>query len=96
MLDIIVLFFLTRYIGEMAIRKGQPTMRWKLYTIGAWFLGGFVGVLIGSLFYQDQLIYLALFFYPCAVAGYHITRTQLNKYPDITSDLDELGSHLIN
>ena len=46
MLEIIVLIFLCRHIGEIAIRKGESANKWKLYTVLAWIGGEITGLII--------------------------------------------------
>ena len=42
----IILFFLTRHIGRLALRKGLRPFQWKLFTVGAWFGAEFIGLLL--------------------------------------------------
>jgi len=48
MLEIILLFFLTRKNGTLAEQKGEPKPRWQLYTVLAWFGLEIMGVALGS------------------------------------------------
>lgn len=93
MLEIIILIFLSRYIGDMAVRKGQKPGTWKWRDVLGWFGGEILGILIGVLL-GLEMIAILLLAYGLAVAGYHIVRNQLAKLPDITDDIEQLGSKL--
>ncbi|MBK8685972.1 MAG: hypothetical protein IPN26_13915 [Bacteroidetes bacterium] len=94
MLEIIILIFLCRHIGEIAIRKGESANKWKLYTVLAWIGGEITGLIIGFAIFDDNTLMSILVAIPCAVAGYHIVRNQLNRKPDITNMIDEIGQDL--
>ncbi|MFZ4752324.1 MAG: hypothetical protein ACOYLG_03170 [Chitinophagaceae bacterium] len=94
MLEIIVLIFLCRHIGEIAIRKGESANKWKLYTVLAWIGGEITGLIIGFAIFEDNTLMSILVAIPCAVAGYHIVRNQLHLKPDITNMIDEIGQDL--
>ncbi len=96
MLDIIILYFLTRSIGTKAADKGLPPGKWKGYTILAWILGGLIGCSIGSILFGNQtsnpndfspitLLKIMLVAFPCSIAGYHIVRNQLDKTINMNS-----------
>lgn len=96
MLEIIILVFLTKKIGEIAISKGLPSGRWKLYTVLAWiaaeFIGAFVGVLI---FGYDNLVSCFLLAVAGAIGSYFIIKGYLQKQPDILdeNDINNIGSY---
>lgn len=94
MIDIIVLIFLTRYIGNIAKRKGQPQGRWKLYTILGWFTAEVVGLgLAVAAFGKDDLLGLEMLGLASAFGGYLIVKAQLDKFPDdLQDDVDNIGS----
>ena len=50
-MDIIVLFFLCKYIYKKAVKKGLPPTHWIFYFLSLWFFGFFIGINIASLFY---------------------------------------------
>ncbi len=91
MLEIICLIYLTRKIGELAVRKGLPPTKWKWITVGLWFLFEFIGAIIGIiLFGTDNFFGLSLFMVACAFGGYLLVRYILEKKPDDTID-DEIN-----
>jgi hypothetical protein len=94
MLEIIALIFLTKKIGETALRKGLPVGRWKLYTVLAWFGFEIAGFVIGAmLFGSENIIGLALFAMACAVGGYLVIKAQIDKMPDsLDNDIDQIGN----
>ena len=87
-MDIIVLFFLCKYIYKKAVKKGLPPINWILYFISLWFLGFFIGINIASLFYvidKNNILSItqfALIAYPISFAGFHIIKSILDKKPD--------------
>lgn len=95
MQDIIILFFLLRYMSRLAIQKNQPVNLWRFYTLAGWFIGGLIGSMIAQSFYhlanpmdllKEQNVLLLtkvmIFYYLFAVMGYHIVRTILKNKPD--------------
>ena len=87
-MDIIILFFLCKYIYKKAVKKGLPPISWILYFISLWFLGFFIGINIASLFYvidKNNILSItpfALIAYPISFAGFHIIKSILDKKPD--------------
>lgn len=92
MLDIIVLFFLTRYIGKKATEKKLDPLTWKLFTILSWFAGLFVGISFGMMFFGPKnpldllkpeqtkaMVSVMLVGYMGAIAGFHLLKTILAK-----------------
>ncbi|MEO6188209.1 MAG: hypothetical protein ABIO82_05020 [Ginsengibacter sp.] len=93
MLDLILLFFLTREIGRLALRKGLKPNTWKIYNVVGWLAGELVGVVIGVLIFGvDNLISVQLVAFAFAITSYFIVKAQLNKLPDIKDDIDRIGS----
>ena len=43
-MDLIVLYFLAKRIGKLAIQKGLKSSLWKFYTVLAWIAGEMVGI----------------------------------------------------
>ena len=85
MIEVLVLYFLCKQIGALALQKGLNAGRWKLYTILAWIFGEFTGFLLGiSLFGFDQnnLLGLIGFAVVCAFGGYLWIRYILENKPD--------------
>ena len=89
MLDLIVLFFLTREIGRLAFRKGLKPLTWKIYNVLAWLGAELIGILIGAvIFGLDNLISVQLVAFAFAITSYFIIKAQLNKLEDQTFDDD--------
>lgn len=83
MIEILVLIFLTRKIGNIAVRKGLPPGRWKLYTVLAWFGAEILGMFLGyALFGPQNIVALLLFALFCAGGGYLLIQAMLQKIPD--------------
>ena len=97
MLDIIILIFLTRSIGELAERKGLKPGQWKVYLVMAWLGGELLGIFIGlMLFGLDKPLMILLVALPCAIAGYHIIRNTLDRKPDVLNDeINQIGDNLL-
>lgn len=94
MLDLIVLYFLTREIGKLAFRKGLKPLTWKIYNIIGWLAAELVGILIGIMvFGMDNLISVQLIAFAFAITSYFIIKTQLNKLPDqdLDDDINKIG-----
>ncbi len=90
MLEILVLFFLTRNIGELALKKGLPPARWKVYTILAWIVFQIIGWLLGALLFGlDPSGFFGLIMFAVAVAfgGYLFVRRVLESRPDIDESM---------
>jgi hypothetical protein len=95
MIEIVVLYFLTRNIGTLAIQKGEKPLTWKILTIVAWFAGEIVGSIIAMLLLQQTEIFpIILIALGCAASGYFIVRSMLNRKPDaLTDDIDQIGKN---
>ncbi|MEO6218861.1 MAG: hypothetical protein ABIO81_00430 [Ginsengibacter sp.] len=94
MLDLIVLFFLTREIGRLAYKKGLKPFTWKIYNVLGWLGAELVGVIIGvSIFGLDNLISVQLVAFAFAITSYFIIKAQLVKLPDqdIDNDINRIG-----
>jgi hypothetical protein len=99
-MDIIVLFFLCKYIYKKAVKKGLPPTHWIFYLLSLWFFGFFIGINIASLFYvidENNILSItpfALIAYPISFAGFHIIKTILDKKPDASNqDAKTLKNH---
>ncbi|MEO6639247.1 MAG: hypothetical protein ABIN25_13295 [Ginsengibacter sp.] len=96
MLDLIVLYFLTREIGKLAFRKGLKPLTWKLYNISGWLLGELIGVVIGVLMFGlNNLVSVQLVAFAFAITSYFIIKAQLNKLPDqdLDDDINRIGNN---
>ena len=94
MLEIVLLYFLTKSIGVLAVKKGQPPVRWKLILIAAWILFEFTGLFFGIAFFgTTNLIGLMLIGLASAFGGYLLVRYILENKPDYNSydDIDRIG-----
>jgi len=87
MFEIILLYFLCRKIGKMAVEKGLRPGRWKLYTILYWILFECIGCYLAiSLFgfSVNNIVGLMAFAIVSAFGGYLLVRYKLeNKEPVI-------------
>lgn len=93
MLDLIVLFFLTREIGRLAQRKGLKPVTWKIYNILGWLFAELIGIMIGIvIFGWNNLVSIQLVAFAFAITSYFIIKTQLNKLED--QDFDDDINHL--
>ena len=96
MLDLIVLFFLTREIGRLAFRKGLKPLTWKIYNVLAWLGAELIGILIGAvIFGLDNLISVQLVAFAFAITSYFIIKAQLNKLEDhsFDDDINRIGDN---
>ena len=94
MLDLIVLFFLTKEIGRIADRKGLKTLTWKIYNVVGWLGAELVGVMIGVLIFGlNNIVSVQLIAFAFAITSYFIINAQLNKLPDrdIDDDINRIG-----
>jgi hypothetical protein len=97
MLEIIALIYLTRSIGQLALNKGQKPGTWKLYTVLAWFAGEITGVMLGLAIFGVEKPFMAILVgIPCAIGGYHIIRSTLDRKPDVfIDDINQIGDNLV-
>ena len=96
MLDLIVLYFLTREIGRLAFRKGLKPLTWKIYNVLGWLSAELIGVVIGVLIFgMDNLVSVQLIAFAFAITSYFIIKAQLNKLPDhdLDDDINRIGSN---
>ena len=93
MLEIIILIFLMRRMGNLALQKGLKPTPWKLYTVSAWIVAELTGCLLGMLLFGNTN-YVAIFSIALmsAFGGYLIVRAILEKKPDhIDEDIERIG-----
>lgn len=94
MLDLIILFFLTKEIGKIAAQKGLKPITWKIYTLVSWIASEVVGLVIGiMMFGVDNLISIILIGFTFAITSYFLIKAQLNRLPDkrFDDDIDNIG-----
>jgi hypothetical protein len=97
MLEIVALIFLTKKIGNIAIRKNLNPSTWKLYTVLAWFGGEILGIGLGlTVFGLQDFFPLTLMGLGFAYTAYYIVHTTLEKMPDNYDDIDSLGDNPSN
>ena len=94
MLEIIALIFLTKNIGNIAVRKGLKPGTWKLYTVLSWFAGEIIGAVAGiMIFGDDNIISILLVALGGALGGYFIIKSVLDKKPDaMEDDISRIGT----
>ena len=94
MIEIIILIFLAKEIGRLALQKGLKANWWKFYLVIGWILGEFIGMIIGiMIFGQENLVSVVLVGIAVAVSSYFIIKSYLNKLPDYIDDeeIDRIG-----
>lgn len=94
MIEIILLYFLTKNMGLLAIKKGLPAGRWKVITVFAWIGFEMTGMMIGiTLLGIGTLVGLMGFGLICAFGGYLTVRYILENKPDekIDDDMNRIG-----
>jgi F0F1-type ATP synthase assembly protein I len=89
MVEIIVLYFLTKEIGKIATTKGLSSGKWKFNLVLGWIAGEVLGIIIGfMLFGKENLFSCILLALGCAASAYFIIKNYLAKLPDVLSDDD--------
>jgi hypothetical protein len=93
MLDIIILIFLARSIGRLAVQKGVNPGSWKLYIIIGWIAAEFAGILLAVVIFPDDPFVPALLLgLGCAYTSYLVLRSVLSKKPDhFDEDINSIG-----
>ncbi len=93
-MDLIILFFLAREIGRLALKKGLKSITWKIYTAVAWIISEIIGLMIGFLFFdKDNLFSIGMIGLTFALTSYFIIKAQLNKLPDYDDDINRIGNN---
>lgn len=85
MLEIILLIFLCKKIGVLAIEKGLNPRKWKFYTVVSWLVFEMVGCITGMAlfgFNQNNLVELLSFSIVCAFGGFLLVRFRLENMPN--------------
>jgi hypothetical protein len=94
MLEIVLLYFLAKSIGVLAIKKGLPPLKWKLTLIGTWIVFEMTGLFIGIIMFgTSNIIGLFAIGLASAFGGYLLVRYILEKKPDnnIDEDVNRIG-----
>ena len=95
MIEIILLFILTKNMGALAVKKGLPPGRWKFITVIAWLAFEMTGIILGIIFFgQGNFIGLMAFGLVCAFGGYLTVKYILDNKPDekTNDDIDRIGT----
>ncbi len=96
MLDLVILYFLTKEIGKLAHDKGLKSSTWKIYTVVGWLLFEIIGLFIGLIIFgNDNLFSAILIAIAFAVTSYFIIKSKLNKLPDqnFDDDINNIGNN---
>lgn len=96
MIEIIALIFLVTQIGKKAKLKGLNVLKWRMLTVAAWIGAEFLGLMLGVAllgFNETTLVKLMLIGIVSAFGGYLLVKYNLDKYPDIEDDIDQIGKH---
>ncbi len=93
MIEIIVLIILCRKIGNLAVQKGLKSLPWRFYTVIAWIIAEFAGMLLAiGLFGKDNLVGILSLGVMGGFGGYLIIRATLEKLPDsLDKDINRIG-----
>ncbi len=93
MIEIILLYFLTKNMGRLAAKKGLPSGKWKLYTVLAWIGCELLGLMLGVIFFGMGNLYgIMAFALVCAFGGYLMIKYFLDNKPDhIEEDINRIG-----
>lgn len=93
MIEIIILYFLVKNIGNMAVKKGLPALKWKLTTIASWIVFELLGLFLAiSFFGTANLMGIMAIGLASAFGGYLFVRYILEKKPD-ADQLDDFGNN---
>lgn len=89
LIEILVLIFLCKKIGHMAMERGLKPGLWKFYTVLAWIGFEFLGLILGNaiieLYSFNDIIRLMVFALFCAFGGYLFVRHRLEQKETIQS-----------
>ena len=99
MIDLILLIFLCRHIGNIARSKGLPARKWIFYTVLTWLGFELIGLLIGVMLFgfnksdEKSLYGLMAFAMACGFGGYLLVKSTLDKKPDSMDDeINNIGN----
>ncbi len=97
MIEIIVLIFLCRSIGNKAAQKGLKVGWWKFYTVAAWVAAEILGIMIAIiLFGPTNMFSIYSIAIVSAFGGYLLINYLVEKAPPAfdDNDIDNLGENL--
>ena len=96
MLEIILLIFLCKKIGNIAEKKGQKRGQWQFITVATWIGFEFIGAVIAIILFgfdKSNLLGLEAFALISAFGGYLLVKMALEKRPDILdNEIDNIGN----
>ena len=86
MLELLVLVYICRKIGDLADQKGLKRGTWQFLTVVAWFAAEFIGAFVGLLIVRtEDFAPLYFFAWVFAIASYFIMRSIISKKPDVVN-----------
>lgn len=95
MLEIVILYFLTKEIRLIGERKGVRVSRWQFYTVVAWVLSELLGIIFAlNFFSKENLVSLFLVGVAFAITSYFLIKARLNNLPDqggLDDEIDHIG-----
>lgn len=93
MVEIIILIFLARDLGKLAVQKGLKPSTWQIYLVAGWVLAELIGVMVGvMMFGLNNIITVILIAIAFAFSSYFVLRSMLEKYPDsYNDDINNIG-----
>lgn len=96
MLEIIILIFISKKIGALALAKGQSKNAWVTASVILFFICEIIGLTIGFVVFDKRdLLPAALIGYGVAFTSYYILRFMLNNRPDVENIeqmIDNIGA----
>ncbi len=91
MIEIILLFLLTRLVGRVARRKGQKPSRWQWRIVLLWLALDILGFTLGYAINRNVVL-ASMMGMAMGVGSYLFVRSQLDKLPDAGSNWqDRMG-----
>lgn len=97
MIEIIILIFLCRSIGNKASQKGLKAGWWKFYTVMAWICAEIVGIMLAMiLFGPTNMFSIYSIAIVSAFGGYLLVNYLVDKAPPVINDndIDQLGENM--
>lgn len=95
MLEIIILIFLAKEIGNLAARKGLKPGLWKFYLVIGWIIMELLGATVGVIIFGPGNIFsIFLVAVAFAISSYFYIKANLNKRPDagLDDDISNIGN----
>ena len=89
MLEIFLVFRLSRDVGKIAERKGLSLRRWKNYAVLLWFGFEILGFMIALSVFEEMPAMWLLTGYGLPVLVHVLLRQNLKRRPDADRDMDD-------